>query len=622
MSKINSITLSNFKFFGKEETIELGGKHLLLYGENGSGKSSIYWALYTLLEASSKNPNEVSKYFKPLSVSPDSLVNIHAVKMSDIATHTEHFDSVIRIVDTNGVEHNLSLIDTTICGDSSAIESRKASDFIDYKSLFKFQDFKNSESSELNTVFLDSILPYVSFGDYSVRGQRISIAFEMWTELKKGPEKVKDSWGRLRKAKVGTKEHDSYVALRDGFNIGFGKMIAFVNLHASEILKQLGYDFVFHLSYIRADLRKKDKRFSVLLTITHYDGKKIQISRPHKFLNEAKMSAIAIAIRLAIIKYRLNSAAETALKVLMLDDIMISLDMSNRDKVLNLILKVFSENYQLLFFTHDKSLFSFVNEKIDKNNEHGNWLRKAVYIGENEKNNAQYPNFPVIIDEECDSLEKAKKYYQSKDYVVSALYIRQSLEKYINDQLPKEYTATIEGKPLTLNQLWGRLIKYTDKIPQDLKDLYDQSRLMVLNPSVHYNITFPIYRRELQQAFRLVEGLRKITIKTSLLLMPKGAKLEFTHPSMPYVFCIETLQDMWKGEAENPNCRIIYWQYDGTDFYDFITKTSKIPSKPIETKLERIITNLESIRELGITRELFLKKTKIAEYGYLNDIIQ
>ncbi len=621
MSKINSITLSNFKFFGKEETIELGGKHLLLYGENGSGKSSIYWALYTLLEASSKNPNEVSKYFKPLSVSSDSLVNIHAVKMSDIATHTEHFDSVIRIVDTNGVEHNLSLIDTTICGDSSAIESRKASDFLDYKSLFKFQNFRNSESSELNSIFNESILPFISFGSFLIRGNNVSNAFDMWSEVIKGPELISDSRGRLHKAKTGTRERASFEALRAGFNSGFERMISFINLRASEFLKQLGYDFVFHLSYKKADLRKKDKRFSVSLSITEYEGEKMELP-PHKLLNEAKMSAVAIAIRLAIIKYRINSAAENALKVLMLDDIMISLDMSNRDKLLNLILKDFSNNYQLLFFTHDKSLFSFVNEKIDKNNEHGNWLRKAVYIGENEKNNAQYPIFPVIIDEECDSLEKAKKNYQSKDYVVSALYVRQSLEKYINEQLPPELTATIDGKPLTLNQLWGRLVKYTDKIPQNLKDLYDQSRLMVLNPSVHYNISFPIYRRELQQAFKLVEDLRKITINSSLLLMPKGAKMEFVHPTMSYTFSMETLQDMRKEENENPMCRIIHWQNNGIDFYDFKTKEANQPMRPIETRLEKIIENLCAIPQLGLSREFFLENTRIIEYGYLKDILR
>lgn len=67
MSKINKLTLSNFKFFGKEETIELNGNHLLLYGENGSGKSSIYWALYTLFSNNNyydlKKLNALDKQF-------------------------------------------------------------------------------------------------------------------------------------------------------------------------------------------------------------------------------------------------------------------------------------------------------------------------------------------------------------------------------------------------------------------------------------------------------------------------------------------------------------------------------------------------------------------------------
>lgn len=56
MSKISQILLSNFKFFNKEEVIDINNNHLLLYGENGSGKSSLFWGIYTLLEASFKQP--------------------------------------------------------------------------------------------------------------------------------------------------------------------------------------------------------------------------------------------------------------------------------------------------------------------------------------------------------------------------------------------------------------------------------------------------------------------------------------------------------------------------------------------------------------------------------------
>ncbi|WP_418331837.1 hypothetical protein, partial [Segatella sp.] len=48
MSKIKRIWLNNFKFFGSSSPIELAGEHLLLYGENGSGKSSLCYGLNTL----------------------------------------------------------------------------------------------------------------------------------------------------------------------------------------------------------------------------------------------------------------------------------------------------------------------------------------------------------------------------------------------------------------------------------------------------------------------------------------------------------------------------------------------------------------------------------------------
>src|SRR5580692_5392216 len=44
--KLAKITLKDFRGFSHEDTFDLaGGKNLLLYGENGSGKSSLYRAL-------------------------------------------------------------------------------------------------------------------------------------------------------------------------------------------------------------------------------------------------------------------------------------------------------------------------------------------------------------------------------------------------------------------------------------------------------------------------------------------------------------------------------------------------------------------------------------------------
>ena len=62
-SPIDKIILRNFKAFPDVKdgiTVNIDGNNVLLYGENGSGKSSIYWSLYTLFKALKKD-NEISK---------------------------------------------------------------------------------------------------------------------------------------------------------------------------------------------------------------------------------------------------------------------------------------------------------------------------------------------------------------------------------------------------------------------------------------------------------------------------------------------------------------------------------------------------------------------------------
>uniref|UniRef100_UPI002627146D ATP-binding protein n=1 Tax=uncultured Prevotella sp. TaxID=159272 RepID=UPI002627146D len=58
--KINNIEIRNFKFFHEPFTLNVDGKNLLLYGENGCGKSSIYWSFYTHYQACLKQPEQAS----------------------------------------------------------------------------------------------------------------------------------------------------------------------------------------------------------------------------------------------------------------------------------------------------------------------------------------------------------------------------------------------------------------------------------------------------------------------------------------------------------------------------------------------------------------------------------
>lgn len=50
--KITNIEITNYKAFYGTHEITVGGKNLFIYGENGSGKSSLYYALKDFFQSS------------------------------------------------------------------------------------------------------------------------------------------------------------------------------------------------------------------------------------------------------------------------------------------------------------------------------------------------------------------------------------------------------------------------------------------------------------------------------------------------------------------------------------------------------------------------------------------
>ncbi|MEZ7526555.1 AAA family ATPase [Cloacibacterium normanense] len=546
MDKIDTLQLHNFKFFNEQEPIKLGGKHLLLYGENGSGKSSIYWALYTLFEAAQKQDNEeIKKYFKKESESPETLLNIYAEPIIE-SDGTEHYNSYVSIT-TDSVPpktFEISLLNTSINSNTEAKQINQASDFLNYKVLYKFQDFWNGEPIDLANIFIGYILPYVTFSEYEIwRGGSLvkkSNAYEMWKEVKQGPGKTLNANGKEIQVYKYSEENKQFDRFCSHFENEMQDLIDFINANASEILQKLGYDIDFHLDYTQHTHKKVDvlfhcSPFKIELKITKYLGKSVNINRPQSFLNEAKMTAIAIAIRLAVLRKRINTEVPDLLKFIVFDDVMISLDMNNRDKLIDFLLDEnngFTKDYQLLFLTHDRNLFNFLRDKIRNVGLKDYFIYKEMYvdfISGIEK--------PVIYDYP-NKLKKAEYFLHIHDYPACGIYLRTSCEEILDRLYPDPLKYAIqtnneglyESKFQNLNDKISHL-EYFCKIEnldfEIFKDLKTY-KSVVLNSLAHNDISSPIYKVELEKVLKVLTELDKI--KRDIIIKPSGKnfKIIFT----------------------------------------------------------------------------------------------
>jgi hypothetical protein len=242
------------------------------------------------------------------------------------------------------------------------------------------------------------------------------------------------------------------------------------------------------------------------------------VDRPHHFLNEAKLTAIAISIYLS----SLLIAPKPKLKLLVLDDIFIGLDMSNRLPLIDIIKEKFNNrdnpnnNYQIFLMTYDREWYEILKQRLDGNK----WIYTELYRGDikikdgddNEKVIAEVP----IWKQDKDYLEKAKDYLNiHHEPRIAAVYLRIAFEVILKDFCDDKNIKVLyknDIKKLSSDDFWQQVKKakknngtlYVNSLLAFDIELY---RNIIMNPLSHSRIT-QAYSGEVAQAISTVENLK------------------------------------------------------------------------------------------------------------------
>jgi hypothetical protein len=248
------------------------------------------------------------------------------------------------------------------------------------------------------------------------------------------------------------------------------------------------------------------------------------INEFHNFLNEARLSSLAISIYFATILKLSEDLGRDTLKILVLDDLLISLDMNNRLSLVNILTEKFS-NFQIFFFTHDKAFFEVFKSKTSKNS----WKYIEMYLDKNEDGIAK-PKIKISLN----YMESAEKYLKEFDYPACANYLRKEVErikkikekqekgsideikifnkfkKMVLDSYFENYDNNIFGKIFgKLKGFKSGLIDTNNTLIEidlrDVKSITDR----ILNPQSHDDNSQPLFKRELEEAIETIKKIKE-----------------------------------------------------------------------------------------------------------------
>lgn len=429
-----------------------GGKNLLVYGENGSGKSSLFHALSGFFS-----------YGKPPNL-PDLRNSFSGVGIGTVKVEVE-FDDHARFA-WQVCAGNLSARgrlfgqgptaasahpghDTPL--DAHVTEAAKFSAALDYRSLLNTNYKHGDDSINLFQLAVDGLLAgYVDLASNKTLN-------ELWQAVLASKPSRNTSKALVR-----------CTSRCSAFNNALNRSLDLLKIEASAILAALsqdGLDLIdLPFQNVAYNFAKAwdDKGFSNQVIGLELAFHGMQVSSPQNYLNEARLSAIGLALYLGA---RLACAPRHTptphLKLLVLDDVLIGLDQSNRIPVLD-VLRARFEDWQIVLLTHDRLWFETARARAQLD---GGW--NVIELFANSEADANYR--PTVAVREGDVVEdylhRASVHLANSDWRAAAVYSRSAFEMWLKIQcatqaIPIQFS--LEPRRIDANVYFNAMEKWAD----------------------------------------------------------------------------------------------------------------------------------------------------------------
>ncbi len=339
--RIKSFSLCDFRAFAGPEpvTFALDGKNLLVYGENGAGKSSVFHALDEFFSAAQPNAPARKKRLAELenifSDPGKGKVSIEVTFEGDAAP--VRWDDKGHPADTTGYPAKPA--------DFRVVNGAYRKAALDYRALLDTNYRYGNGAVNLFDGCVRLLLR-----DYPVaHSGKEERLFDLWRRMEPLP-----SMHRMTDA-----DRTNIQALAKSFNDGVAEAFETLWPKANAILKDLKWDDVelTALEFVSVrfywDRLRKNRRYLGCEITPKLRFREKDLPTPQTFLNEARLSALALAIYFSGRQVCAATLQADTPRLIVLDDVLIGLDQSNRMPVLRMLDQHFG-GWQIVLLTHDR----------------------------------------------------------------------------------------------------------------------------------------------------------------------------------------------------------------------------------------------------------------------------